>query len=635
MPVATPEAVAAVAAAVHALADPPVSEAGPRARSAQCSDSADDMTVDVSAMAPGPTPAAASLRGHGWLVYLLTVLSAISSLLFGYDTGVVSGAMLLVRSEFHLSDFWHELIVSATVGAAWLSSLLGGYLADRFGRKPVILVAGVLFVVGSLAMALAGGKETLLVGRLIVGLAIGISSMCVPIYISESAPAGIRGLLVMVMTATITLGQLVAALVCGAFSTVDGGWRWMLGLGALPAALQLLGFAFMPESPRFLVAKGREEAAKDVLRRVRGEGDHVAAEYDAIKTDHTAQEAVFRERAAAGHGGSVLSQVVREPSTRRALITGCCLQMFQQISGVNTVIYYSASIITLAGVRDPSTAIWLSAIVSFLSFMAKLVGLGLVERAGRRPILLWSTLGSAVSLVILGAGFQLSASHSVGVTVLEEGQSALLAATCDACELTGENGFCFQDLDSGPVNGSCIPHVSSYNSSASLGRCADPAELGVNSLTWAPDWCPTDYAWLPITGMFLYITMFSPGLGAMPWTITAEIYPLWARSTCNSITTSVNWFFNLIVSLTFLTLIAAITRQGTFYMFCGCTVVGLVVFYVTVPETRGVRLEEIQQLFAMPWGLHAPRRAPANSSSGDGEESSSAQGFENKTFDPS
>ncbi|XP_037078835.1 proton myo-inositol cotransporter-like [Pollicipes pollicipes] len=434
-------------------------------------------------------------------------------------------------------------------------------------------------------MALAGGKEVLLVGRLVVGIAVGLSSMAVPMYVSESAPVAIRGRLVTLTASIITLGALVASLVCGALSDVGEGWRWMLGLGAAPAALQLIGFTFMPETPRFLVSRGRNEQARQVLRRLRGDGAHVQHEYETIKADFDAQEALLREKAAAGG------------ATRRALLAGCCLQMFQQVSGVNTVVYYSASIITLAGVRDASTAIWLSSITNLLSFLAKFVGLALVERAGRRPILLWSALGSAMALLLLGAGFQVSASASPA------------------------------DLAAGPVNGSCLPIVSSYNSSAAAGRCADAAALGVDGLTWAPDWCPTDYAWLPITGMFFYITLYSPGLGAMPWTITSEIFPLWARSTCISITTAVNWFFNLLVSLTFLTLTHAITRQGTFYLFCGCTAAGLAVFFMAVPETRGVRLEEMPALFSQPWGLHAPRRAPADRPK--------LQPYDNEAYDPS
>ena len=569
------------------------------------------MSVGVSP--PASKAAAETSGGRRALTYLLTLLSAVSYLLFGYDTGVVSGALLLVRDDFQLSDLWHSSIVSVAVGAAGLAALVAGPLADRVGRKPVILSAAVLFVAGALAMSLAAGPWSLLVGRLLVGLAIGLSSTTVPIYISEAAPAAVRGTLVTAMTCVGTLGTVVAGLTSGALSGVHEGWRWMFGLSAVPAALQLVGFALMPESPRSLVARGRGEAARSVLRRIRGEGAHVDAELATIQSDFAFQEALRQSSLAGGDGdggrcgNSVLARAVRDPPVRRALATGCCLQLFQQLSGVNTVIYYSASIITMAGVRDPSTAIWLSSVVNVLSLLTKLGGLALVERAGRRQMLLISTLGSAAALVLLGAGFQLSAARSPPVSL--PGPDVCATATCDSCQQLAACGFCFQDLPDGATNGSCVPLFAS-NSSAAVGRCSDPAALGVDGLTWAPDWCPTDYAWLPIAGMFLYITMFSPGLGAMPWTITAEIFPLWARSRCNSVTTAVNWCSNLVVSQTFLVLIAAVTRQGAFFLFSGLTLLGWAVFYVSVPETKGVPLERIGALFARPWGLHAPR--PSN-----------------------
>ncbi|XP_043244324.1 proton myo-inositol cotransporter-like [Amphibalanus amphitrite] len=508
------------------------------------------MTVGVPPAASKPAEDSVG-GGQRALTYLLTLLSAVSYLLFGYDTGVVSGALLLVREDFQLSDLWHSSIVSVAVGAAGLAALAAGPLADRAGRKPVILGAALLTTV--------------------------------PIYISEAAPAAARGTLVTAMTCVGTLGTVVAGVTSGALSGVHEGWRWMFGLSAVPATLQLIGFGLMPESPRSLVARGHDEAARDVLRRIRGPGAHVDTELAAIQSDFAAQEALRQTAEAAGDGGgcggTVLSRAVRDPIVRRALVTGCCLQLFQQLSGVNTVIYYSASIITMAGVRDPSTAIWLSSVVNVLSLLSKLAGLAVVERAGRRRILLSSTAGSAAALVLLGVGFQLSAARSA------------------------------PDLPGGPANGSCVP-LTAANSSAALGRCAEPAALGLDGLTWAPDWCPTDYAWLPITGMFLYITMFSPGLGAMPWTITAEIFPLWARSRCNAVTTAVNWCSNLVVSQTFLVLIAAVTRQGAFFLFSGLTVMGWAVFYVTVPETKGVPLERIGTLFTEPVGLHAPR--PSN-----------------------
>ncbi|XP_037087534.1 proton myo-inositol cotransporter-like [Pollicipes pollicipes] len=289
--------------------------------------------------------------------------------------------------------------------------------------------------------------------------------MTVPICVPESAPAASRGLL-----GTLT-----------------------------EAANHLVGFAFMSQTPRLLISRGRDAQAHDVRHRIRGGGKHVQDEHEAIKADLDEQE-----------------QVLRDPTTRRRAHR-LLLQLFQQVSGVNTVIYYSANITTLAGVRDMVTAIWLSSMTILPSVLAKSVSLTLVDLASRRPILLRSTLAPAT------------------------------------CTCTCVCGFCFRNLAAGPANGSCMPIVSSHNSSEAAGRGADTAALGVGGLTWAPNWRPI-YAWLPITGMLLYITPFSPGLGAMPWTITVESFPVWARSTCISITTAVNWSFNLLVSLTFLPL---------------------------------------------------------------------------------
>lgn len=188
---------------------------------------------------------------------LLAIFSAIGGFLFGYDTGVVSGAMLLVREEFELSTLWHESIVSATIAAAWLAALCAGPLADRAGRRLVILGASVLFTIGSAVMAAAPEKETLLVGRIVVGLAIGLASMCVPLYLSEAAEAGVRGQLTVTNVIFVTGGQFVASVICGALSTTDEGWRWMFGLAAVPAVVQFIGFLFLPESPRWLVGQRR------------------------------------------------------------------------------------------------------------------------------------------------------------------------------------------------------------------------------------------------------------------------------------------------------------------------------------------------------------------------------------------
>ncbi|XP_037073146.1 proton myo-inositol cotransporter-like [Pollicipes pollicipes] len=545
--------------------------------------------------------------GSRTLLYVLTALSALGGFLFGYDTGVVSGAMLLVRDELALDDLWHELIVSATIGTAGVLALVGGVLTDRIGRKPVILAASGVFVTGSVIMGIASNREVLLVGRLVVGVGLGLSSMSVPIYISEAAPAAVRGRLVTVNVAFVTGGQLVASLVCGAFAAVPHGWRYMLGLAAVPALVQTLGFLPLPESPRFLVTSGRGERARRVLLRLRGSPAQADRELRDIQRDCDEERAALERQRVSGGSSSPMAQMLRSAGTRRALAAGCCLQVFQQLAGINTVMYYSASIITLAGVRDATTAIWLAAALAAINFSFTFVSMALVERLGRRSLTLTSMLGSALSLLLLAAAFHVSYERSAAVT-LPPADVGCRFSTCDTCVGAPDCGFCFVDATAGAVNGSCVPLVSSHNTSAAVGRCADPSVLATGGLTWAPDWCPSQYSWLPIMGLCIYLVCFASGMGPMPWTINSEIYPLWARGTGNSIATACNWFFNLIVSLSFLTLTDVMTKHGTFYMYSGLTFLGLGLFYVMVPETKGVSLERIGELFARPWGLHAPRR---------------------------
>ncbi|GAA6097175.1 proton myo-inositol cotransporter [Tachysurus ichikawai] len=223
-------------------------------------------------------------------VRVLALLSALGGFLSGYDAGVVSGAMLLLKREQNITLPWHELLVSGTVAAAALSAFSGAFLNDVFGRRTCVLLASFAFFIGGIVMGSAPNKEAVLIGRLIVGIGIGISSMTVPVYIAESSPPQMRGQLVTINTLFITAGQFVASLIDGAFSYVQhGGWRYMLGLSALPALVQFLGFLFLPESPRWLIQKGLTQKARRVLSQIRG-NQNIDEEYDSIKSSIEEEE---------------------------------------------------------------------------------------------------------------------------------------------------------------------------------------------------------------------------------------------------------------------------------------------------------------------------------------------------------
>ncbi|CAL4117250.1 unnamed protein product, partial [Meganyctiphanes norvegica] len=528
---------------------------------------------------------------------IMPCVNKLLGLLFGSAKCLwFNSPLVQLKEEFALSTIWHEAIVSATILTAWLFALVAGPCSDRFGRKAVILMASLVFAVGAILMGAAPEKITLLIGRLIVGIGIGLASMSVPMYLSEVAPADFRGRLVVVNNAFITGGQFIASLLCGALSTTNNGWRWMMGLAGVPAAIQLAGFLYLPESPRWLVANGKINEARAVLEKVRNPSDNKEEELSSIV------EAVANSEEQSGIG-----EVIRSVTVRRALIIGCLLQLFQQISGINTVMYYSASIITMAGVTDKSLAIWLSAVTSSINFFCTFIGMWLVDKVGRRILTIGSLLGSTAALFALALSFHLAYLNS---PVLSDDQDpgTCAAHTCGICTSKSACGFCFAGDMKNITEASCVlANHSSYNEMSKDGLCSNQTLIEEGEVTFAYDWCPYQYGWFSILGLGLYLFAFAPGMGPMPWTINSEIYPGWARATCTSIATSVNWASNLLVSLTFLTLTEVLLKHGAFYLYMGLAGLGTLVFYLILPETKGVPLENIEEVFSHPLGSKASR----------------------------
>uniref|UniRef100_A0A671SCJ7 Proton myo-inositol cotransporter n=1 Tax=Sinocyclocheilus anshuiensis TaxID=1608454 RepID=A0A671SCJ7_9TELE len=492
-------------------------------------------------------------------VYVLAVFSAIGGFLFGYDTGVVSGAMLLLKRDMNVTALWQELLVSGTVAAAAVSALLGAYLNGLFGRRVCILTASFTFAIGAIVLGSAPNKEALLVGRLIVGLGLGIASMTVPVYIAETSPPHLRGRLVTINTLFITAGQFTASVIDGAFSYMQHeGWRYMLGLAVVPALLQFLGFLFLPESPRWLIQKGLTQKARRVLSQIRG-NENIDEEYDTIKSS------IEEEEKDCGGEGPVIWRMLTYPPARRALIVGCGLQMFQQLSGINTVIYAKIYLFSY---------IWI-----FDSFCT----------------------GTVLSLCILSVGFLLSAQHSPPVTLhltdpTTPNSSCTTHLSCEPCMLDPSCGYCYQENSTAVFASSCVPVNPASTERAAWGKCSNSTHMPDSGI-WAYNFCPTSYSWVVLLGLVLYLAFFAPGMGPMPWTVNSEIYPLWARSTGNACSAGVNWTFNVLVSLTFLHMAQYLTYYGVFFLYSSLALTGFFFIYGCLPETKGRRLEEIESLF--------------------------------------
>ncbi|MDE3136933.1 MAG: sugar porter family MFS transporter [Acidobacteriota bacterium] len=334
----------------------------------------------------------AEQAGSSTYVYLAAFFAALGGLLFGYDTGVISGALLFIRQQFGLSTFRQELVVSVVLVGAAIAALGGGRLADRFGRRATLLLTAAIFVVGAVLCAAAPTAGLLVAGRVIVGLGIGLSSTTVPLYISEISPAKARGWQVSLFQLAITVGILAAYIVDYAFSGSQS-WRWMLGLAVVPGLVLGIGMFFMPETPRWLARRGRPEQARRVLEKVRGSAD-VTEELQEIE----ATLAASQER---GRWADLWS-----PTVRPALLIGTGLAMFQQITGINTVIYYAPTIIRSTGIPSASGAILATAGIGLVNVLMTVVSMWLIDRIGRRPLLLAGTGGMVITMGALGLLFR-------------------------------------------------------------------------------------------------------------------------------------------------------------------------------------------------------------------------------------
>jgi SP family myo-inositol transporter-like MFS transporter 13 len=493
---------------------------------------------------------------------------------------VISGALVLLKGPkaFHLTDLQSESVVSAAVLGAIAGAALSSCGNHVFGRRPVILLSSAMFAVGSGLMAAAKTFAALLLGRLVVGVAIGFASMTVPLYIAEVSPPDIRGRLVSLNTALVTGGQFFSGVLDAMLADVDDGWRFMLGLAAIPAVVQFLGFLLLPESPRYLISKGRTQEAWAALRQIRG-ADDIQAEASHIEAE------ILR----AEDENVNMWDALRSPAVLRALGLGCFLQALQQLCGINTVMYYGATIIQLAGFSDPTTAIWLAALVSFSNFIFTFVGIYLVDRLGRRLLTLGSLVGIVFSLVALGASFyaaELQVVDSLGV------RNCSQFSTCLDCVASTACGFCAEGNPSevsASTTNRCLPGTPT---AALQGSC--------DAANWSFEVCPSKShaaGWVVFVTLFLYLACFASGMGCMPWTINAEIYPLHVRSFALGIATSVNWLFNLLVSFTFLSVVDELKPYGAFWLYASFALLGFAYLWKELPETKGIELEEIQCVF--------------------------------------
>ncbi|RDW62690.1 general substrate transporter-8 [Coleophoma crateriformis] len=507
-----------------------------------------------------------NLKHPGIYVWLLTFSAGISGLIFGYDTGVISATLVSINDSLGrpLSTLDKSLITSCTSLFALFLIPTSSILADSMGRKSVVLLADLAFILGAIVQATASSVWQMIIGRSIVGLAVGAGSFVTPLYIAELSPSPFRGRLITLNVLFITLGQVVAYIVGWAF--VEWGnrstaWRWIVGLGAVPAALQAVTLLTMPESPRFLVQNGQHGQARNVLNKVFGKGIEVQKMVDGVlrgieievREEDEAKRSRMKNRPTKV-AESWLSlakdnwqELFRNAGNRRALTISCLLQGLQQLCGFNSLMYFSATIFTLLGFSSPTLA---SLSVALTNFFLTCVALGLIDKVGKRKMLLWSIPTMTLGLLLCSAGFYL-------ITL--------------------------------------------------------PADLNAEN----PATSPTAYKTIPMSertipllvlvSVMVYVGAYALGLGNVPW-MQSELFPLNVRSMGSGVATATNWSSNFIVGLTFLPMMEFLTPSVTFLIYAGICLAGWLIVLRIYPETTGLSLEETGALLATGWGVNQASR---------------------------
>ena len=500
------------------------------------------------------------------MLYVYSSIASLGGFLFGFDTGVIGGALPYIRQDpifehYSQSSVWvssviQGFIVSSTLLGGCIGSLWGGSLSDVYGRYKVLLVVDGFFVVGSLLMSLAGNISVLILGRFVVGVAIGASAAVVPLFIAERVPSEERGSFVSLNIVYVTAGQLVAY-VCN--SVFAGHWRLMLGVSLIPAILQSFGLVLVVESHHHFDGDERENSMASTMASPM----HM---YAIIRTAPT--------------------------QIRKQLRLGISLQIMQQISGINTVMYYTPIILQQAGVQDLEISLQLSTIPAACNMIGSIIGKRTMDLYGRKNVLLSSIVSVTGVLMCLSFDFWLSAMHTPSVDPSYDD----FPQACPSHPLT-----CFQCIQSciycaspsfaASSGGSCIVRSANVSSSCTASLQADDAF----AFKYA---CPTPMIYSTTIFILIcaYLLVFAPGLGTVPWVVGSEIFPAEYRGICMGICSVANWATNVVVSQLFITMVSIFGTHTTFIGIAIAAGSGMY-FFRNMPETRGLAFQQIQDLF--------------------------------------
>jgi MFS family permease len=491
----------------------------------------------------------------------------------GFDASVISGVVGFIQKEFDLSTIELGWAVSSLTLSATLAMTASGPLADRFGRKPMLFIAAALYAFSAIASALAPSFGFLVVARMIGGLGVGASLIIAPMYIAEIAPPTMRGQMVSFNQLNIVVGisaafftnylilQLGDSSAGWALSLgfAENNWRWMLGLEVLPAILYFVGLFFVPRSPRWLIKQGRPNEALPIMKIAIGQ---VAATQELSEVQLSLAKDQGRE--------NVSLRELLAPSLRLVLTIGIVIGVLQQITGINSVFFYAPVIFEQSGIGTDASFVQ-AIFVGLINLVFTVIAIGLIDRIGRKPLLIVGLIGITISMMLLAYGFS-QATYTLGP---------------EAADIVADSG-----IDIGPILGQTYDSDIAFKGAIADVLGADAVqEYQSDLLTGSISMNPM----LILIGILGFVASFAVSLGPVMWVLFSELFPMRIRGIAISFVGLINSAVSFGVQFIFPWELDTLGSATTFLIYGLFAAAGLVFVLMVVPETKGKSLEELER----------------------------------------
>ena len=514
------------------------------------------------------------MQQHTRFSVTIALIVALGGFLMGFDASVLSGVVGFIEVEFELTKIQLGWSVASLTLTATLAMMVAGPLSDKLGRRPVLKIAAALFAVSAIASALAPDFITLVIARMVGGFGVGAALIIAPMYIAEIAPPELRGRMVSFNQLNIVIG--ISAAFFSNFLILSLGqsdlpwaaslhlgewnWRWMLGVEALPAIVYFLALMAVPESPRWLLMRARDDEALEVMEKVSG-SEQARADLKVVH-DSIAAEAQT-------HGASI--QELFAPAMRLVLTIGVAVAILQQITGINSVFFYAPMIFEQSGIGTDASFMQ-AILVGLVNLVFTIIAMSLIDKLGRRPLLCFGLAGITICMLTLAYGFNAATYTLTEKTIeglpVEVDRQQLLTLV----DTTYESDVEFRNAVSAAIGKDAYKkHESPLVSSA----------ISMN---------PT----LILLGILGFVASFAVSLGPVMWVLFSELFPNLLRGLAISFVGLINSAVSFGVQLVFPWELETLGNAGTFLIYGVFAAIGLVFVWRIVPETKGRSLEELE-----------------------------------------